>query len=819
MRPAYVAVVLAALALAVAAWFGPPTAFAHARLVSSNPPAGARLDTPPAEVVLGFSEPVSVQLSSIKLYDRAHREIPADVPRTGEGTGSVTIRAAVRDRLAPGYYLVEWRAVSAVDGHLTVGLFAFRVLGPGEGAASTTPAGTEGQQDEAIPPDVSGVPLEGRGENPDPLRLLVRTVMLAGAAFLLGSAVFSLSVVEPTAQEDRAAAALMPVVVRRFGYTGTVAACLLILALVFDLVGEVASVGGGGYGAVPESGWLARELLTATRYGLGWSLKILAAIGLLAIAVYLWKRRKGPVLKLGPTPWDLMTASGSLLLLGEAITSHAAAAESGHAGGHVLGLPLPVVSDWLHLVVASVWAGGLAYMALVLFPVLRRAAPSPEERRRLLARAVPRFSRLAVFSVLVLAVTGTYNLLIHSTNLTSIAGSAYGWVLAAKIALFVALVAIGAVNLLRLSPRLQGTTRMLAGLVPTAGARRQLRSLPAPGPPNPGAGAGVEQNVQAGEPGSEAVRAVNRLSRNVMVEVGLVMVVLGLAAMLTLLPPPGGAGTTYAGGGRGGAQGAASTPTPGAGPTPTGTLLPAPAWAGTVTATAESSYGGYRLLLNARHSPEGDQLTLDIGRVSGGAPALTDVSKVRFRITPQQVVDTVSTSYLALEQGGSGEGADRRVWALAGPLLPVEGEYLITTVAERTSAPDLKAQYLLTLTADRLEARAIPVTEVRLATSPAPPVTGVVTLTVSLVDASGRPATAGSGPANGETAVFVRLSHPATGQTGPDQAMQPVPGQDGSYRLPVRLDSIGSWLLVFTIKRNSLPAISTDASIEVQKQK
>ncbi len=811
MRPAYVAVVLAALALAVAAWFGPPTAFAHARLVSSNPPAGARLDTPPAEVVLGFSEPVSVQLSSIKLYDRAHREIPADVPRTGEGTGSVTIRAAVRDRLAPGYYLVEWRAVSAVDGHLTVGLFAFRVLGPGEGAASTTPAGTEGQQDEAIPPDVSGVPLEGRGENPDPLRLLVRAVMLAGAAFLLGSAVFSLSVVEPTAQEDRAAAALMPVVVRRFGYTGTVAACLLILALVFDLVGEVASVGGGGYGAVPESGWLARELLTATRYGLGWSLKILAAIGLLAIAVYLWKRRKGPVLKLGPTPWDLMTASGSLLLLGEAITSHAAAAESGHAGGHVLGLPLPVVSDWLHLVVASVWAGGLAYMALVLFPVLRRAAPAPEERRKLLARAVPRFSRLAVFSVLVLAVTGTYNLLIHSTDLTSIAGSAYGWVLAAKIALFIALVTIGAVNLLRLSPRLQGTTRMLAGLVPTAGARRQFRPRPAPGPRNPGAG--VEQNAQAGGPGSEAVEAVNRLSRNVLVEVGLVVVVLGLAATLTLLPPPGGAGTTYAGGGQGVAQGGASTLAPA--PIPTSVPTLAPTWTGTVTATVESSYGGYRLLLSARHSPEGDQLTLDIGRASGDAPALTDVSKVRFRITPQQAADTVSTSYPASEQGGS--GADRQVWALTGPLLPVEGEYLITTVAERTSAPDLKAQYLLTLTADRLEAQAIPVTEVWLATSPAPPVTGVVTLTVSLVDASGRPATAGSGPASGETAVFVRLSHPATGQTGPDQAMQPVPEHNGSYRLPVRLDSAGSWLLVFTIKRDGLPTISTDASIEVQK--
>ena len=77
---------------------------------------------------------------------------------------------------------------------------------------------------------------------------------------------------------------------------------------------------------------------------------------------------------------------------------------------------------------------GLFYMALVLFPAFRLAGFSAEERRAFLAKAVPRFSRLAILSVVALAVTGTYSVLTHSNDLGTILSTEYGIVLAVEVA-------------------------------------------------------------------------------------------------------------------------------------------------------------------------------------------------------------------------------------------------------------------------------------------------------------------------------------------------------------------------------------------------
>src|SRR5690606_37163157 len=116
---------------------------------------------------------------------------------------------------------------------------------------------------------------------------------------------------------------------------------------------------------------------------------------------------------------------------------------------------------------AAAWVGGL-FGFLGALVVLRRTLPDAEERR-LLAAAVPRFSLLAVMSTVVLVVTGLYATWLQVTVLRAF-DSPYGWALIAKLVLIAGLLALGAVNLLRIRPALPGAPRA-AGLL-----RRTVRA-------------------------------------------------------------------------------------------------------------------------------------------------------------------------------------------------------------------------------------------------------------------------------------------------------------------------------------------------------
>jgi methionine-rich copper-binding protein CopC len=102
----------------------PGHARAHSELRGSEPAGGARLPSPPAEVVLRFNE--AVQLTAVTLRDAAGREMRMVLPR------DTTPRAVERlgaPPLMPGAWRLEWRAISA-DGHPVRGTVRFTVEPP-----------------------------------------------------------------------------------------------------------------------------------------------------------------------------------------------------------------------------------------------------------------------------------------------------------------------------------------------------------------------------------------------------------------------------------------------------------------------------------------------------------------------------------------------------------------------------------------------------------------------------------------------------------------------------------------------------------------
>ena len=114
--------VLAILAVAI----GAAPAFAHANLLSSDPKDGAELATAPSHVTLTFSEPVDVPLCLVTVLDTTGADIHAGLATAVPGQPR-ELSVSLPANLPKGVYTVNWRAVSAADGHITTKAFAFGI--------------------------------------------------------------------------------------------------------------------------------------------------------------------------------------------------------------------------------------------------------------------------------------------------------------------------------------------------------------------------------------------------------------------------------------------------------------------------------------------------------------------------------------------------------------------------------------------------------------------------------------------------------------------------------------------------------------------
>jgi copper transport protein len=140
---------------------------------------------------------------------------------------------------------------------------------------------------------------------------------------------------------------------------------------------------------------------------------------------------------------------------------------AGHAGQYTpRGVSLGL--DWLHLLTAGLWIGGLLGVTVVAF-----AAPS-SRRVACMVVVVPRFSRVAFLSVLGLITSGTIAAIIRLPTLHSLWQTGYGQALLVKIGLLLLALLLATVNLLRTRPRLEAVQRRPALGEPTTRVLRRL---------------------------------------------------------------------------------------------------------------------------------------------------------------------------------------------------------------------------------------------------------------------------------------------------------------------------------------------------------
>jgi putative copper export protein len=212
-------------------------------------------------------------------------------------------------------------------------------------------------------------------------------------------------------------------------------------------------------GGIP-SGELLWRYLTLTQSGRIWfGRQIYGALLALFLVLLARKNAGGTLLRTATLLVLPLVASRSL-------SSHASAVREDAV--------LAVSSDTVHLLATALWGGGL----IALWQTLRFAGLRCEEPAFLAAAMVKRFSRLALFSVTFLLLTGLYQTWIHVGSVPTLFSTDYGKALLLKLALFFPMLCIGAVNLFSTKPFLTRLDENTFQVIPQKALRRiRLESL------------------------------------------------------------------------------------------------------------------------------------------------------------------------------------------------------------------------------------------------------------------------------------------------------------------------------------------------------
>lgn len=407
-------VALVGLVLALA-W--PGSAWAHAFVGESNPPANAVLPTAPTEVELRFTEPLEQSYSRIQLFDATGNELAGTNLRFG--SDGYTMVLSLPAGLANGTYALLWRTLSTADGHTAQGYVPFTV-------------GTERDVAAVVPPATEQVAAGA----PDLVRAASRWLALLALAAVVAVWPVWLLVLRPAISPAWQAGPPLARRARRFAVVAVVAA--LVADAIALAVQALAILSGGGYlGAL----WTT---LTQTRYGTLWLIRVglLLVFAAALLGVGWWWPKRRPVMAAAA----LVLAA--LLPLPFSLLAHAAAQPAGRATA--------IAFDLVHLLGAAVWVGGLFVLVATLVPTLRDL--TPHGRQVVLGRALPRFSLLALVAWGTMALTGVYAALLQVGNLSALTGTPYGQTLLVKLALIVPLLGLGAFNLLVVTRKIRRAT-------------------------------------------------------------------------------------------------------------------------------------------------------------------------------------------------------------------------------------------------------------------------------------------------------------------------------------------------------------------------
>ena len=369
----------------------PSAALAHVTLESAVPAEQSRVERSPTEIRLRFNQPVTITSNAVEVI-APDGTLLSGTPKL-EDDGLLVV--APVSRLVRGQgYTVRWRVIGN-DGHSPAGVFTF-----GVGVAAPPPTDAVGASGTTWRDDVARWALFGA------LALLigplaVRLLLLRGVPDLLE---------------------------RRLHLVGVVSAFLVIDVGIVAFVLRASNALQLPLADLPYGD--LQPFAEKTRFGVAFLVMTVGfgVVAALLLVSWIFDRLelRWPALAL-----SLLLVSGLSL--------------SGHQATEPNSSWLSEVADWLHLVAASIWVGGVATLAFLVWPL------APALRRS----AFLGFARLAILLVGAMVLAGGYLALVRLPELSDLWDTPYGRFLLLKIGIVGLALTWGAVHHLFVRPRLE----------------------------------------------------------------------------------------------------------------------------------------------------------------------------------------------------------------------------------------------------------------------------------------------------------------------------------------------------------------------------
>ena len=342
----------------------PSTALAHVDLESSEPATQSRLDAPPTEIRLRFNQPVTITSNAIQVL-APDGTVLSGTART-EDRRPRRGRARLAARARQGLH-------GALAGHRRGRALAGRCL--------------HVRRRRGAPPPTEAVGASGTTWRDD----LARWALFGALALLIGPLVVRLVVLRGPVP-GRARATLPPRLASSPRSSSSTSGSLaFVLRASNALQLPLADLPYGDLQPFAEK----------TRFGVAF-LVMTVGFGIVAALLLV-----GWVFDRLELRWPALVLSLALL---------SGLSLSGHQATEPNATWVSELADWLHLVAASIWVGGLAALAFLVWPL------APSLRRT----AFLGFARLAVVLVAVMVLAGAYLALVRLPELSDLWETLYG---------------------------------------------------------------------------------------------------------------------------------------------------------------------------------------------------------------------------------------------------------------------------------------------------------------------------------------------------------------------------------------------------------
>jgi copper transport protein len=370
---------------------GVPSAYAHPFLLDSEPSQAVNAPIGTTQIITKYSEAVEIDFSELKVFDSNGNQIDNGDTAYYEGESSLVITTPP---LEDGTYTVTSKVLSKVDGHL---VRAAIIFGVGEAQVDVSLLESQDESETTFLPEAAA-----------------RFPGIVGQTVVLGSAI--------------SAIAIWGTQRKHFGKEN--------LTLInqtyrskFSKITGVALVG------VLVSNFVMIAVQTVrletspidvlgTTFGTTWLIRMIITIILLGI--WFWMERKPHLTNKKHVPMLIVSLA---LIFTTTMFGHGTASE----------LVAPMILDYVHNLLASVWIGGVIFFSFVILPTLAKL--DWMEKEKTVLAILPRYSGMVTIALGILIITGPTLLWFLESNVTSITNSTYGFLIFAKI--FLALIMIG----------------------------------------------------------------------------------------------------------------------------------------------------------------------------------------------------------------------------------------------------------------------------------------------------------------------------------------------------------------------------------------